>query len=54
MCKMVREKVKYKGYLVFSQHKFLNGCGNINCGCGNIKFWEERMTVREITNHFHY
>ena len=29
-------KVKHKGYLVFSQHKFLSRCENINCGCGNI------------------
>ena len=33
---MIREKVKYKGYFVFPQHKFLSGCGNINCGCRNI------------------
>ncbi len=31
-----KRKSKIQGHLVFSQHKFLSGCWNINYGCGNI------------------
>ena len=36
MCKMMKEKIKYKKYLIFSQHIFLNEYKIINGRCENI------------------